>query len=249
MACALKMLGKLYMAEQELREVLKHRERLKPRTRLRCLLHLSFLYRELGDAYLASVLAGECLKLAEVEPDRSVEAAVLNTLGNIEQDEGRFDGASTHYERALTVLEGVEGHSEFQVVVMVNAGGCLVAAGRTAEGSAILGDALARARQGGFRRMAALALTRLAEAHRAAGERELARARLSESDSLASRPEGQLHDILFLNAYYRWEMARQDGNRTGEKISFGRLRYLRSLLQRQFPEVHAFDRYVEGTRR
>ena len=67
MACALKALGKLYMTERELRAILKDRDQLLPRTRLRVLLQLSYLYRELGDLYLASVLAKECLELAREE--------------------------------------------------------------------------------------------------------------------------------------------------------------------------------------
>ncbi len=73
--------------------------------------------------------------------------------------------------------------------------------------------------------------------------------RLAESDALASRPEGCFHDILFLNAYHRWQIVRGERNGTGEKIAFGRLRHLRSLLQRRFPEVDQFDRHVESTRR
>jgi hypothetical protein len=44
-------------------------------------------------------------------------------------------------------------------------------------------------------------------------------------------------------------MARQEGNDTREKIAFGRLRHLRSLLERRFPEVEEFDRFVERVRR
>ena len=72
---------------------------------------------------------------------------------------------------------------------------------------------------------------------------------LTEADALASRAEGGFHDILFLNAYHRWQMVREEKNSTGEKIAFGRLRHLRALLQRRFPEVHEFDRHVEKTRR
>ena len=80
-------------------------------------------------------------------------------------------------------------------------------------------------------------------------EERLAQARelLGESDALASRAEDTYHDILFLNAFHRWTMARAEGNGTREKIAFGRLRHLRSLLQRRFPEVDAFDRHIEGT--
>jgi hypothetical protein len=44
-------------------------------------------------------------------------------------------------------------------------------------------------------------------------------------------------------------MVRAEDNGTGEKIAFGRLRHLRSLLQRRFPEVDEFDRHVEAHRR
>ena len=84
MAIALKKLGKLYMTERELREILKDQDELSSRTRRRALLQLSFLYRGLGDLYLASVLAREALELAREEGDRSAQAGVLNSLGNIE---------------------------------------------------------------------------------------------------------------------------------------------------------------------
>jgi len=75
------------------------------------------------------------------------------------------------------------------------------------------------------------------------------RSELAHSDSLASRPEGCFHDILFLNAYHRWRIERAEENGTGEKIAFGRLRHFRSLIQRRFPEVDEFDRHVQRTRR
>lgn len=249
MACALKALGKLYMTERELREVLKLRAQLQPRTRLRTLLELGYLYRELGDLYLASVLAKECLALALEEDDRPTQAGVLNTLGNIEHDGGQPVEAVAHYERSRVILDGLDGYHEMKAKVMTNLGGCLVTAGRHDEGVALLHEAHARAMQGGFRRAAALALTRLAEALVACGDLTGARRKLAESDALASRAENCFHDILFLNTYHRWVLARSEGNGTGEKIAFGRLRHLRSLLQRRFPEVDEFDRHVERTRR
>jgi hypothetical protein len=70
-----------------------------------------------------------------------------------------------------------------------------------------------------------------------------------ESDALASDPAGPYNDILFLNSFHRWQSARSDGNGTREKIAFGRLRHLRSLLERRFPEVDEFDRWVAKHRR
>lgn len=249
MATALRALGKLYMTERELREILKTRHKLSPRTRLRTLLQLSYLYRELGDLYLASVLAKESLELAEDEGDLLTKAGVLNTLGNMRHDEGDAEEALVAYGHALDVLKGLEGHLEMQASVMTNLGGCLVTLRRFEEGIATLRDAHARARRGGFRRIAALSLTRLAEASMRRGNYEQARESLNESDSLASKAGDIYTDILFLNAYHRWTMARDEGNGTREKIAFGRLRHLRSLLQRRFAEVEAFDRHVARIRR
>jgi len=44
-------------------------------------------------------------------------------------------------------------------------------------------------------------------------------------------------------------MAREESNMTREKIAFGRLRHLRSLIERRFPEVDEFDAHIERTRR
>ncbi len=249
MACALKALGKLFMAERELREILRDRERLAPKTQLRSLLQLGYLYRELGDLYLASVIARECLALAREQDDLSTQAGVLNSLANILNDSGRTAEALERYREALAVLDKLDGYPEMKVTVMANLGGCLVATGQFELGLSMLQTAGAKAQDEGFRRVAALAQTRLAEAWTRHGDTARARECLAESDALASRVEGSFHDILFLNAYQRWRLVRDEDNSTGEKIAFGRLRHLRSLLQRRFPEVDEFDRHVERNRR
>jgi transcriptional regulator with XRE-family HTH domain len=249
MASSLKALGKLFMTEQELRAILKDRSRLSRGARLRTLLQLSYLYRELGDLYLASVLARESLELARKEGDLGRQAGVLNTLGNIQHDEGDIREAANSYSEALSLLDAVVGHEEMKATVMTNLGGCHVSLGRFEKGVELLRRAYARAYQGSFRRVASLAQTRLAEASLSRNDYAQARGELAQSDSLATRPEGCFHDILFLNAFHRWRMERAEGNGTGEKIAFGRLRHLRSLLQRRFPEVDAFDKHVQRTRR
>lgn len=249
MACALKVLGKLFMTEYELREILKNRQRLLPKTRLRSLLQLGYLYREMGDLYLASVLLQECLDLAREQEDASTQAGVLNSLGNIQHDEGRLEASLKSYQGALAQLEALPGHHEMKAMVMTNLGGCLVSADRFDEGLARLRQACSAAKEGGFRRVSALALNRMGEAWMKQGDRPQARRILAESDALATRAEGCFHDILFINAYYRWQMVRDEHNGTGEKIAFGQLRHIRSLIQRRFPEVDEFDRHVERIRR
>ncbi|HXV77184.1 MAG TPA: tetratricopeptide repeat protein, partial [Candidatus Polarisedimenticolaceae bacterium] len=228
---------------------LKNRHRLRPSTRRRTLLQLSYLYRELGDLYLASVLAGECLELARGEGDRLAEAGVLNTLANIEHDEGQPQAALVHYEAARRILLDIGGHHEMVATVGTNLGGCLAAVGRFDDGLRLLDESYETARTAGFRRVASLSLTRMAEAWTARGDQDRALSLLAESDALAGRTGEPYDDILFLNAYHRWKLARRSRNETREKIAFGRLRHLRSKLQRSFVEVEQFDRHVERIRR
>ena len=136
-----------------------------------------------------------------------------------------------------------------RAAVLTNLGGCLVCLGRFDEGTAMLQEAHSRAIAGGFRRLAALSLTRLAEGWKQRGDHDRARESLNESDALAGRATDCYDDILFLNTFHRWVMARAEGHGTREKVAFGRLRHLRSSLQRRFPEVEEFDRHIERTRR
>ena len=69
-----------------------------------------------------------------------------------------------------------------------------------------------------------------------------------ESDTLAVHNDEKHTDILFLNAYYEWKMASAQDNPTRTKIALGRLKLLRSSLERRFPEVEEFDRFVERRR-
>lgn len=249
MATALKALGKLAMTEHELRSILKRGRQLGAAARMRTLLQLCYVYRELGDLYLASVLARECLDLAVEEKAPETQAGVLNTLGNIQADEGDHDAACGCYRRALDIVDGLGARDKLRSTLLTNMGGSLVALGRYSEGVALIREAHATALERGYRRIAALALARLGESQLKHGEKDAARSSLSESDALASRPDEAYQDILFLNAFHRWEIARQEGNDTREKIAFGRLRHLRSLLERRFNEVDEFDRYVESVRR
>jgi tetratricopeptide (TPR) repeat protein len=248
MAAALRALGKLGMTEHELREILKIPREAPRRIRIRALLQLSSVYRELSDLYLARILARESLDLAMEEGDLAVQAAVLNTLANITEvdDPAR---ALPYYEKALEVHEDAQGLEEAGLMIATNLGGCLVRSHRFEEGMRRLQWAHRTARERGFRRVASLSLTRMGEAWLQRGDRPRAMEAFTDSDALATGAGETYHDILFLNAFHRWETARDDGHGTRLKIEFGRLRHLRSLLERKFPEVDSFDRWVERNRR
>ncbi len=92
-------------------------------------------------------------------------------------------------------------------------------------------------------------MNRLGEAYHGRADFDTARRYVAESDALASASEESYQDILFMNAFIRWKMAREEGNTTRETIAFGRLRHFRSAIERRFPEVQEFDLYVERARR
>lgn len=248
MAAALRALGKLSMTEHELREILKLPRDAPARIRIRALLQLSSVYREFSDLYLARILARESLDLAMEEGDLAVQAAVLNTLANITEvdDPAR---ALPYYEKALEVHESAGGLEEVGLMIATNLGGCLVRSHRFEDGMWRLQGAHRTARERGFRRVASLSLTRMGEAWLQRGDRPRAMEAFADSDALATGAGETYHDILFLNAFHRWGTAREDGHGTRARIEFGRLRHLRSLLERKFSEVDAFDRWVERNRR
>ena len=248
MATALKALGKLSMCEHELREILKLRKETAPYIQVRALLQLGSVYREFGDLYLAEVLAREGLDLAVASADAPAQATALNMLGNIHETSD-LAKALGFFERAYEVLDASGGANDLKLVVLTNLGGCLVKSGRFEDGLAKLQAVHGSARENGFRRIAALSATRLGEAYLQHADAARAAREFAESDTLASDPSDSYHDILFLNAFHRWVGAKDDGNGTREKIAFGRLRHLRSLLERRFPEVDEFDRWVAKHRR
>lgn len=244
MAVSLKKLGKLAMAESELRTLLRNRRSLARRLRIRALLQLALVQREEGDLYISSVTARECLALSGDEGDLESQASVLNMLANIHYDEDEFEEAATYYERALRIVEQTGGRDEMRATILINLGGCRASLSRVDSGTRLIREALEMARSSKSRRLEALALTRLAEISIGRGDLKRAKMLLMESDSAAKTGTEELVDILFLNSFRVWEMARKESNAVREKLAFGRLKHYRSFLERRFPEVEKFDAYM-----
>jgi tetratricopeptide (TPR) repeat protein len=246
LAVALSRLGKLALAEQELRHALRASSALSPTLVARAFLILSNLHADQGDLLLAEVEAEKALTLARGAGLNLVAARALHTLGRVLAQNKQHLAAIDRYREAVALYETCGEQSE-TVRVRINVGDCYVALGKLKEGVRLLRSALADARTAGLRRLEAQAWSNLGEAHFRAGETEQAQSCLRQSDALAGSPE-KYPDILFFNAYYEWKMASNQGNPTREKIAFGRLKALRSSLERRFLEVEAFDAFVERRR-
>jgi len=246
LAMALSRLGKLALAEQELRHALRAVNTLSPTLTARALLILSNIHADQGDLLLSEVEAEKALNIAKTEGLSLLAARALHTLGRVLAQKKQHLAAIDRYREATTLYDACgEGHEAIRV--RINVGDCYVALGKMKEGVRLLRAALAEARAEGLRRLEAQAWSNLGEAHFRAGETEQAQSCLRQSDALAASPE-KYPDVLFFNAYYEWKMATNHGNPTREKIAFGRLKALRSSLERRFHEVEDFDQYVERRR-
>jgi tetratricopeptide (TPR) repeat protein len=246
LAVALSRLGKLALAEQEVRHALRSAKGLSLSLTARALLILANLHADQGDHVLSEVEAEKALAVAKSEGLTLLAARALHTLGRVLAEKKEHLAAIDRYREAASLYETC-GDSHETVRVRINVGDCYVALGKMKEGVRLLRAALADARAAGLRRLEAQAWSNLGEAHFRAGETEQAQSCLRQSDTLAGSPE-KYPDVLFFNAFYEWKMATDQANPTREKIAFGRLKALRSSLERRFHEVEDFDVYVERRR-
>jgi tetratricopeptide (TPR) repeat protein len=246
LALALRRIGKLALAEQTLRHALRDPGRVEEDLRRVALLNLADLHADQGDFLLAEIESARALEESRSAEDLQSTARALHTLARVlaETDRGteaveRYAEASQLYARAGDAYEAIR--------VRINVGGCLVALGKHREGIRCLKAALDEARSGRHRRLEAQAWTNLGEAWFRQGDPRRAQACLRRSDALAGGEE-RYTDLLFVNAWYEWRMAGREGNPTRERIAFGRLKTLRSSLERRLPEVDEFDAYIERGR-
>ena len=246
-AAALKHLGKLALAEHELRQAMRFSENLRPELRARALLALASVHGSQGDNFLSEMEAERAYEIAKAEELNQLAAMSLHTLARVLADQGRFSQAIERY-RESAKLYAASGEEFESIRVRTNIGTCYVALGKAREGIRMLRSSLLEARTGGHRRLEAQSWSNLGEAYFNLRDHRQARCCFRESDTLGIYNNEHQSDLLFFNAYYEWKMAIEESNPTREKIAFGRLKALRSGLERRFPESESFDAFVERGR-
>jgi tetratricopeptide (TPR) repeat protein len=246
-AAALTRLGKLALAEQELRHALRGYERLSPRLRARALLALANIHADQGDAFLGEMEAERAYEVARAESLDRFAAMALHTRARVLSARGCWAEAIGLYRQAVRIY--TECGDDYEAIrVRNNIGSCYSALGKMGQSMRMLRETLAEARGKGYRRLHAMAWSNLGEAYYLQSDSRRAHGCFRESDALAMYNDEKHPDLLFRNAYYSWRMAITEDNPTREKIAFGRLKALRSDLERRFAEVEAFDAYVERGR-
>ena len=247
LAAALARLGKVTLAEFELRRVLKETTALDPMHQARALLALSNVHAEQEDIFLAEIEADRAYALALTLNDDLLAARAVHNLGFILAQNRNWNGAITRYREALERYERLGADME-PARIRINIGTCFVAMGKHREGIRILRAGLEEAKSIGNIRLLARAWTNLGEAQYKIGNIARASRCFRESEAICNTPDRQYSDLLFVNAWYEWKMAREDQNSTRARIAFGRLKSLRSTIEKKFPEVVGFDSFIERGR-
>jgi tetratricopeptide (TPR) repeat protein len=246
-AIALGRLGKLSLAEQELRNALRKPEELGAALRVRAVVTLASIHAQQGERFLSELEASRAYEMAREEGLDRMAVMALHILAKVLYEQGRYREAIERFRETAKLYDECGDNCE-ATRVRVNIGANYVAMGKLREGIRLLRNALEEARGGKHRRQEALAWSHLGEAYYQLKDVRRARGCFRESDTLASQAKEKHTDILFLNAYYEWKMAKAADNPTRGKIALGRLKVLRSTLERRFPEVEEFDGYVERRR-
>jgi len=211
------------------------------------LLTLANIHADQGDLIISQLEAERAHRAALESGEDLVAARAVHTAGRVLAGRGLWIEAVDRYRTALDLYAAL-GEVYESVRVRINVGGCYVKLGKIREGIRMLRTALAEARSGSYRRLEAQAWSYLAQAFQLQGEADRATECFRHSDAIAGNPRERFVDLLFVNAYHEWELAGAQGNPTREKIALGRLKALRSNLERRLPEVEAFDTFVERGR-
>jgi transcriptional regulator with XRE-family HTH domain len=246
-AVALRRMGKLSLAEQELRQALRAADSLSAELRTRAVLTLASIHAHQGERFLAELESGRAYDLAIEASNDRLAAMALHTQAHVLSELGRYEDA-IRKSRESAALYSRCGEAYESIRLRINVSTYYVALGKSREGLRMLQENLTEARKGQHRRLEALAWSAMGDAYCRAKDPGRSRRCFRESDALAMRDSERQTDVLFFNAYYEWQMALKDDNPTRAKIAFGRLRTLRSCLERKIPEVEAFDEYVEKGR-
>ena len=244
-AVALSRLGKLALAEQELRNALRKPEELGDALRVRAVVTLASIHAQQGERFLSELEAGRAYEMARAAGLDRMAVMALHILAKDLCEQGRHREAIERFRETARLYEECGEHFE-ATRVRVNIGSNYVSMGKVREGIRLLRSTMEEARVAGHRRLEALSWSHLGEAYYQLKDLKRARGCFRESDTLAGQHKH--NDVLFLNAFYEWKMALTEDNPTRVKIALGRLKVLRSTLERRFPEVEEFDRYVERRR-
>ncbi len=243
-ARALLRMGKISLAETELRIILRQHRDIAPATQALVLLCLADAHDDKGDGFLSILEAEKCLEISRSIGHVEYEGYALHHLANTQFGQGDYASALGNFREARTRLEPSASRHDM-TLIRANIGYCLAKGGKPERGMRELRDALQTSTREGYRRCASYTLLYIGLVYQMKDDPKKARDAFEESEMMAHGGEERYVDLLFQTAYHLWEMARSAGNQIQEKVYFGRLKFLRPQLDRRFIEVESFDQIIE----
>jgi transcriptional regulator with XRE-family HTH domain len=244
LARTLLRMGKISLAETELRLILRRHRDISPTTEVAVLGALADAHEDKGDRYLALLESEKALVLAREAANVEYEGYSHHRIGRLHFLDGEYAKALESFRGARALLEDKASRYDL-TLIRINIGFCQAMLGKVDRGVRELREALQVAGKEGFRRCSTYALLYLGQIHLAKQEMVKARDFFEEAELMAHGGEERFVDILFQTAFHLWEMARLSGNQVQEKVYLGRLKFLRSQLDRHFLEVEKFDQFIE----
>jgi len=244
LARTLLRMGKISLAETELRLILRRHKEISATTTAAVLGCLADAHEEKGDRYLALLEAEKGLAIARETANQEYEGYGLHRIGRLHFAQGDYPQAMESFRQARALLEDRASRYDL-ALIRTTIGFCNAMVGRVDRGLRELKEALQASLKEGFRRCSAYALLYLGQVHLMQGEQKKARDYFEEAELMAHGGEERYVDILFQTAYHLWDMAKASNNQVQEKVYFGRLKFLRSQLDRHFVEVEKFDQFIE----
>jgi transcriptional regulator with XRE-family HTH domain len=244
LARTLLRMGKISLAETELRLILRRHNEISPVTEAAVLGCLADAHEDKGDRYLALLESEKALQIARQSSNAEYEGYALHRIGRLHFLDADYEKAVESFREARTLLEGKASRYDL-TLIRINIWFCQAMVGRVDRGVRELKEALQVSSKEGYRRCSTYALLYLGQVHLIKQEHARARDYFEEAELMAHGGDERFVDILFQTAYHLWEMARTAGNQVQEKVYFGRLKFLRSQLDRQFQEVEKFDQFIE----
>jgi len=244
LARTLLRMGKISLAETELRLILRRHKEISATTECAVLGCLADAHEDKGDRYLALLESEKALAIARKDANAEYEGYALHRIGRLHFVDGNYEKALEGFREARERLEDRASRYDL-TLIRINIGFCQAMIGRMDRGIRELKEALQVASKEGFRRCSTFALLYLGQIHLLKEEHVRARDYFEEAELMAHGGEERFVDILFPTAYHLWDMARISRNQVQEKVYFGRLKFLRSQIDRQFQEVEQFDQFIE----
>jgi transcriptional regulator with XRE-family HTH domain len=245
LARSLLRMGKISLAETELRIILRRHREIAPATTALVLLCLADAHDDKGDGFLAVLEAEKCLEIARSIGHVEYEGYALHRIARTQFEQGEFDRALVGFREARARLEPTASRHDL-TLIRANIGFCQAMGGRIDRGLRELREALQVSTREGFRRCAAYTLLHMGLVHKMQNEAQKARDSFEEAEMMAHGGDDRYVDILFSTAFHLWEMACASGNQVQEKVYLGRLKFLRPQLDRRFVEVEKFDGFIES---